>query len=53
MTISMLRFNTTNSIGDGLTSTDCERGFLDVATLSEAWAWPMSQRAHLLEARLE
>ena len=44
------RFTITNSITASLTAIERARGFLEAATLSEAWIERMSQRALLLEA---
>jgi Fic family protein len=44
------RFTITNRIAAGLTAIERARGFLEAATLSEAWVRRMSQRALLLEA---
>lgn len=44
------RFTITNAIAGGLARIERARGFLDAATLSEAWLRRMSERALLLEA---
>ncbi len=44
------RFTITNSITMALTGIERARGFLEAATLSDAWIERMSQRALLLEA---
>jgi Fic family protein len=44
------RFTITNAITAALTAIERARGFLEAATLSEAWIERMSQRALLLEA---
>ena len=44
------RFTISNSITGALTVIERARGFLEAATLSEAWIERMSQRALLLEA---
>lgn len=44
------RFTITNAVAAGLTVIERARGFLDAATLSDAWIARMSQRALLLEA---
>ena len=44
------RFIITNAIAGGLARIERARGFLDAATLSEAWLRRMSERALLLEA---
>lgn len=44
------RFTITNAIAGGLAQIERTRGFLDAATLSEAWLRRMSERALLLEA---
>lgn len=44
------RFTITNEIAGGLARIERARGFLDAATLSEAWLRRMSERALLLEA---
>jgi Fic family protein len=44
------RFTITNKVTAGLTAIERARGFLEAATLSEAWIQRMSQRALLLEA---
>lgn len=44
------RFTITNAITAALTAIERARGFLEAATLSEAWVERMSQRALLLEA---
>lgn len=44
------RFIITNAVTAGLTAIERARGFLEAATLSEAWVQQMSQRALLLEA---
>jgi Fic family protein len=44
------RFTITNSMTAGLTEIERARGFLEAATLSQAWVERMSQRALLLEA---
>jgi Fic family protein len=44
------RFTITNAITASLTAIERARGFLEAATLSEAWIRRMSQRALLLEA---
>lgn len=44
------RFTITNAITAALTAVERARGFLEAATLSEAWIERMSQRALLLEA---
>lgn len=44
------RFTITNPIAGALTAIERARGFLEAATLSEAWIERMSQRALLLEA---
>ena len=44
------RFTISNSITTALTAIERARGFLEAATLSEAWIERMSQRALLLEA---
>ncbi len=44
------RFTITNRITTGLTRIERARGFLEAATLSEAWIREMSQRALILEA---
>ena len=44
------RFTVSHSITMALTAIERARGFLDAATLSEAWILRMSQRALLLEA---
>ncbi|MDE2059807.1 MAG: Fic family protein [candidate division NC10 bacterium] len=44
------RFTITNPITASLTAIERARGFLEAATLSEAWIARMSQRALLLEA---
>jgi Fic family protein len=44
------RFTITNAITAALTAIERARGFLDAATLSEAWIERMSQQALLLEA---
>jgi Fic family protein len=44
------RFTITNTITAGLTAIERARGFLEAATLSDAWLERMSQRALLLEA---
>lgn len=43
-------FTITNRITAGLTSIERARGFLDAATLSEAWVNEMGRRALVLEA---
>jgi Fic family protein len=43
-------FTITNAIASGLARIERARGFLDAATLSEAWLRRMSERALLLEA---
>jgi len=43
-------FNITNRITAGLTHIERARGFLDAATLSEAWVREMGRRALILEA---
>lgn len=43
-------FTITNAIAGGLAQIERTRGFLDAATLSEAWLRRMSERALLLEA---
>jgi Fic family protein len=50
MTIFAPRFTITNAIAADLTAIERARGFLEAATLSEAWLKRMSQRALLLEA---
>lgn len=50
MTSFASRFTITNAITAGLTAIERARGFLEAATLSEAWVERMSQRALLLEA---
>ena len=42
------RFTITNAIAGGLARIERARGFLDAATLSEAWLRRMSERALLL-----
>jgi Fic family protein len=44
------RFSITNAIAAGLTRIERARGFLEAATLSEAWVREMGQRALVLEA---
>ena len=44
------RFTITNAIAGGLARIERTRGFLDAATLSEAWLRRMSERALLLKA---
>jgi hypothetical protein len=44
------RFTISNPITAGLTAIERARGFLEAATLSDAWIERMSQRAILLEA---
>ncbi len=44
------RFTISNAIAGGLARIERARGFLDAATLSEAWLRRMSERALLLEA---
>lgn len=44
------RFTITNRITAGLTRIEHARGFLEAATLSEAWLGEMSRRAFILEA---
>lgn len=44
------RFTITNRITAGLTAIERARGFLEAATLSDAWVRRMSQRALLVEA---
>lgn len=44
------RFTISNAITAALTAIERARGFLEAATLSEAWITRMSQRALLLEA---
>lgn len=44
------KFTITNTITKDLTAIERARGFLEAATLSEAWIQRMSQRALLLEA---
>lgn len=44
------RFAISHSITVALTAIERARGFLEAATLSEAWMERMSQRALLLEA---
>ncbi|MFO1205352.1 MAG: Fic family protein [Burkholderiales bacterium] len=44
------RFTITNSITSALTAIERARGFLEAATLSDAWIERVSQRALLLEA---
>lgn len=44
------RFTITHGLTSGLTRIERARGFLEAATLSEAWVRRMSQRALLLEA---
>lgn len=44
------RFTISNAIAAGLTTIERARGFLEAATLSEAWVQRMGQRALLLEA---
>lgn len=43
-------FSITNAIAEGLTRIERARGFLEAATLSEAWVREMGQRALVLEA---
>ena len=43
-------FNITNRITAGLTRIERARGFLEAATLSDAWVWEMGRRALILEA---
>lgn len=50
MTLPAPRFTITNAITTNLTAIERARGFLEAATLSEAWVQRMSQRALLLEA---
>ncbi len=50
MTLPAPRFTITNAIAAHLTAIERARGFLEAATLSEAWVQRMSQRALLLEA---
>ena len=50
MTLPAPRFTITNAIAAHLTAIERARGFLEAATLSEAWVKRMSQRALLLEA---
>jgi Fic family protein len=44
------KFNITNKITAGLTLIERARGFLEAATLSEAWVQEMGRRALILEA---
>ena len=44
------KFNITNRITAGLTRIERARGFLEAATLSEAWVREMGRRALILEA---
>jgi Fic family protein len=50
MSISAPRFTITNRITAALTTIERARGFLEAATISDAWVRRMSQRALLLEA---
>jgi hypothetical protein len=45
-----LEFSITNRITAGLTRIERARGFMEAATLSEAWVRKMGRRALILEA---
>lgn len=44
------KFKITNRIASGLTRIERARGFLEAATLSDAWVREMGRRAQILEA---